>query len=214
MTGQRILDLLMGRLGGRTSPALRATCLLEMNLVQDVLEGDPLKPWFLITEDSESVLTVGERRLEVPEDFLCEVEDEEGGLVIVDSTGAEHPMKKDSYDFLVDKHTLEATSDLPLEYALVGKYFMIFPLPNVALTVKMRYKASQPDITDDNNENAWCKNAADLLIAETGYVVCSKHVRDEPNKIIEFSADSAKAKSRLSTDNVGRAEANRSRAMG
>lgn len=215
MTGAAMLNLMMARLGGRTQPALRATMLLEANFVQqNVLEGDPIKPWFMVSEDTEATLTVGERRLAVPDDFMCEVEDEEGGLIIVDSNGIEHQMVKKSWDQLVDENGLEATADLPLEYALVGEYFMIFPLPNIALTVKMRYKARQDAIADDNTENNWLKYASDWLMAELGVVMCSKHVRDEPQKLSEFAADVIRAKKRVSDENTARAEANRSRSMG
>jgi len=203
----------MGRLGGRTEPDLRATCLLEAQYVQETeLEGGPILPWFLISEDTVAVMTIEERRLEVPDDFLRELDDE-GALVLVKEDGSEQELIKKSYDELVSWHGLTTTADYPENYALVGKYFMLFPLPLKASTVRMRYYARDVVLNDDNTENQWLKWATDLLLAATGYAVASKHIRDD-EKAVEFSKDRDKAHGRLVVQHTARDEGNRDRSMG
>lgn len=214
MTGQKTLDLLMSRLGNRTESELRNTCLSEMELVQSTkLEQGPIKPWFLITEATDAVLTPNERRLQVPDDFLSELE-EEGSLYIIDENGKEHELIKKAWDENVSWHGLDATSDLPKNYSLVGGYFMIFPIPLQARTVRMRYYASQPAPQDNNNENVWLKHASDLLIAETGLVMAGQHVQLDPDKVQRFQEMIGPAWDRINRENVSRAEANIDRRMG
>lgn len=214
MTGAQALDILMGRLGKRNLASLRATALLEMNLVQSVeLEKGHILPWFLITESASVTLTVDERRIPVPEDFLEEL-DEDGGLVILDEEGKEHVLEKGSYDLLLGEYGSDATSDLPLKYALIGDYFMTFPITTEARTIRMRYYASQDPIEDGDTENAWLKHAPDLLIAKTGMIMGSTHIQLPPDTLTAFNSQEVKALARLLAQTTSRAEANRSRNMG
>lgn len=213
MTGEQMFNLMMGRLGKRTNPNLRATCVLEAQYVQEFeLESAPVLPWFLITENASATLTVNERRVEVPTDFLRELE-EEGELEIVLSDGTRRTLKKKTWDENLNWHGAEATADAPENYSLVGKYFMIFPLPTLALSLRMRYYAKDTLVADSSVETLWLKYAADLLLSKAGYRVSSFHLRDT-EKAAEFAADITRAEKRLSDVETARAEANLSRKMG
>lgn len=213
MTGERFFDLLMGRLGRRQNPELRALAVLEAQQAQEnELEGDPFLPWFLITENATATLDIGERRVEVPTDFLRELE-EEGGLSVIDGEGIEHVLEKKTFDENMSYWGAEATAEVPQNYSLVGKYFMIFPLPELELTIKMRYYARDAAPADNSNENLWLKHASDLLLASTGYVMASKHIRDD-EKVGEFSNDKTAARGRLIAFDTAQREANMERRMG
>lgn len=213
MTGERFLDLLMGRLGGRTEATLRATALLEAQHVQEnALEGDAFLPWFLIKQDTSLVLSVGTREVVVPSDFIREVEDDDA-LVVVDSEGIEHTLEKKSLAELRAFWTPEATASVPKNYALVGSNLMIFPLSEKALQLKLRYFAKQALLNDDSVETSWLKYASDLLLARVGYIMSSLHIRDD-EKAAEFAGQITAARSRLIAEDQAREEANRSRTMG
>lgn len=213
MTGEALFTLLMSRLGDRSEPALRTVCVLEAQLAQqNILEGGAFLPWFLISEDTTAELTVNERRLEVPSDFIRELDDE-GGLSVIDEAGNEHVLEKKGWDELISWHGAAAVADVPENYALVGKYFMIFPLPRLGLTVRMRYYARQTVVNDDAVETNWTKYAADLLLAHTGYHVATKHL-SWPEKGAEFQAEISAALGRIITDTTARLEGNRARSMG
>lgn len=213
MTGERFLDLLMGRLGGRTEATFRATCLLEAQQAQEtVLEGDAFLPWFLIKQDPNLALAVATREVAIPADFIREVEDDDA-LVVVDGEGIEHELEKKSLEELRGHWTPEATASVPKNYTLVGGNFLVFPLPEEALQVKARYFARQTLINDDAVETTWLKYASDWLLAQTGYTMASFHVRDD-EKAIEFLQAISIARTRIIGENTAREEANRSRTMG
>lgn len=214
MTGAQALNLLMARLGNRTNTTLRANCLLEMNLVQSAtLEGGPLLPWFLITTDATLALSVGVRELTLPTNFLRELD--EGGRIEIKNSDLEwKTMTKGEYQELLVHWEEETTSELPLDYALLGTQIAVFPLPEVASPIRMRYLGTGATIADDAVETVWLKYAADLVIAETGIIVASKHVREDPQKVKEFRDDRDKAYARLLAANTARAEANLNRRMG
>lgn len=215
MNCSQALDLLMSRLGNRTQPSLRATCLLEMVLAQQTqLEGNEHLPWFLLSEELTTVTPSDgvERRVSLPTDFLREAEEQ--ALLIVDSEGVEHEVVKDDYDVLIQKHGYDATSDLPLEYALSGNYVHLFPIPSVQRKLRLRcYIRDAVPQDSTSSENKWLKYAADLLIAEAGIVVASQHLQD-PEMAATFAGMQQRARNRLFKAGVARDEANRMRSAG
>lgn len=216
MQGSKVLDLLMSRLGNRTEPALRATCLLEMQLAQEAqLEGGATLPWFLITEDATVSTTTGERRVEVPEDFIREV-DQEKPLYYRPSDGsADVKLTKGSYEELMDWYKSDAEG-APEKYALRGDYFMLFPKPDAAYTLVLPgYYARQTAPADSSVENKWLKWAADLMVAATGEVMCIQHLQSDNTALMSsFVAMKKIAYDRLTMMEAAREEANRDRRMG
>lgn len=208
----------MKRLGNRTETTLRATCLDEMIQVQSMLERAPVLPWWLISEQETATLTANDRRLAVPTGFLREVEeeasDEEGSLIVVDTQGNEIPLPKDTYANLARTIGTQATADVPQAYALVGQYFMMFPIPNLALSVKIRCYLADQVIGDNNTENGWLKNASDLLIAKTGLVMGGQHIVVPADKMAAFASAVQEATARIAVENIARAEASMKRASG
>lgn len=213
MTGKQSLDLLMGRLGYLTDPQLRASALLEMVMIQQtVLEMGPYIPWFCASETVTAVITASERRVALPADFLREMED--SALWVLDSSGQkEAELEKADFDDLVTEWGMDATGETPLNYALLGEYLHLFPIPTVSKSILMKHYRRQITPADDNVETPWLKNAPDLMIAATGRVITRQYRRDE-GRAQGFATEMTEAWNRLHVFEVARNEANRMRQMG
>jgi hypothetical protein len=214
MQGIQILNLLMARLGNRTEPELRALCLLEMQLAQEtIMEGGPVLPWFIVTEEATVLTTPQERRVEVPEDFIREV-DQEKPLMYRPASEADKVLDKKSFEEAMTWYG--SNSEGPPEvYAMRGDYFMIFPKPDAAYTLVLPgYYARQTAPADSTAENKWQKWASDLCIATAGKQIAEKHIKDDTGLGMMFEKDIALAYDRLNRMEVAREEANRDRRMG
>lgn len=204
------LDILMGRLG-RSDPSLRTKCLLEMRLAQESLEQSETLPWFIQSEKADSATKVNDRRLRLPPDFLRESEEET--LVVIDDQGIEHHLEKGAFDELLSEFGSEAVGP-PQKYCIRGEYLQFFPLPDAEYPVRYSsyYSRQTPPEDTTASENAWFKNAADLVIARAGLVIATNYLKDaELTKT--FDGLLGDAKRRLFHLEVAREEANRQRDM-
>lgn len=184
----------------------------NMDFVQSILlEQDPdLALWFLLTEDATASTVAEEPRVPVPTDFL--IEDDSQLLEVLNPDTSKYvEVVKGDVDELT-REFAEEVSGMPTRYALVGSYFRLFPTPDAAYTLRMRYMAKQALPSTGNIENAWMKHAADLLIAEVGTRVAGLHLKDLETAAV-FKAGVAPAKTRLTKLKTAREEANTSRAM-
>lgn len=204
------IALLADRLN-RTDLTTRA--IAEMQMAQVQLEGLEFLPWFLLTEVASSVTTAFEERIALPSDFLQEPDEDEAALWIVDNTTTP-PTKtflpKSTYSLLVDKYK-DSTYNQPLEYALVGQYFRLRPIPDTVYTVQFLYYASAAPLTT-NIENVWLKYAPDLMVALTGMLM-SRYPNDT-TRYAMFAADYKIALDALTKLDIARREANLERTMG
>ena len=162
------------QLGFRTDLASDITS--ELQIAQAELEKGPTKPWFLVSEDSYKRTTVGEQRLELPSDFLEEVED--GVLRYVPDTPADNSdesnevdLVKEDYDILRKNYLLN-TGGPPEAYCLLGKYFRIFPTPNEAYLIRMIYFKKALTL-DTNIENEWLEHVPLLLMGSAGLKIAT-----------------------------------------
>lgn len=211
MNAAATLDILMGRLG-RSSASLRANALKEMTHIQQTkLEGGATLPWFLITEDAETVTTIGERRIKLPSDFIREVD--EKPLVYKISDAVDRKLVKKPYDDLMKEYGDEASGP-PEKYSVRGHYIMLFPKPDAEYTILFPgYYARQITPQDaDSSENEWFKWANDVILAETGLVMASQYLKD-PDLSELFRSMIQDARQRLFVSEVAREEANRDRDM-
>lgn len=209
MTGAAALSLLMGRMN-RSTATLRANCLLEMILHQQMLEKDAVLPDFLYNYDTSIALSAANRRFTLPTDFLRE-DDEDESLWILDDSGEYQAMEKVGFDD--PEFTRSETGTLPLKYAVRGLYGYTFPTPTVARTLKMNYYATGATIADDPVETVWLKHAPDLILGGTGLIVNALYVKD-PEAAAVFAAMESRGKGRLLIEQTARAEAGRERRMG
>lgn len=211
---RKILDLLMARLGNKTSPALRANCLVEMSLIQETdLEGAELLPWFLIGEGAIAVTVPGERRLMLPSDFIREIEDD--NLYLVNEDGTYTDIRKVGYDEGRFELGLNPEQGPPTLYSVRGNYILLRPTPDAEYSIRFpSYYARQPlpvDATDD--QNAWFRWVPDLLLAKTGVIIAGEYLKDT-ELVTLFGAQQQRAVKRLENVETAREESNRSRRMG
>lgn len=204
------LDILMGRIG-RSDPALRAKCLLEMKLAQESLEQSETLPWFIQSEKADSLTKINDRRLRLPPDFLRESEEET--LVYVDSEGVEHHLVKGAFDELLSEFGSDAKGP-PCKYAIRGEYLQFFPMPDAEYQVRYSsyYARQTPPEDTTTSANAWFRNAADLVIARAGLIIATNYLKD-PELQSTFDGLLGDAKKRLFHLEVAREESNRSRDM-
>ena len=148
-----------------------AALIRQLQVAQQELEQDAELPWFLRKEVSSVGTVSGEERVQVPVDFLREVE--EDALYYFDSTADDDEkyttLVKDELAFL--RGLLPGTGS-PTHYALDGPYFRLFPTPDAVYTLKMIYYAKDALLTA-NIENDWLKYLPTLLIGRAGQRVAA-----------------------------------------
>lgn len=207
MTKTELFQILAWRLGDRGD--LTSRMGTELDFVQDyVLESNVWAPWFLVTEESEATLVVGERRLPLPEDFLSELEESALWLELPDGTTKE--LTKGAFDVLARKYQGSGT---PLSYSVQGEYFHLFPIPDLTYKVYMRYNQKDSRITNEAVVSRWLKYCADLVLAELGYVLAGKHIKDA-NLAAAFQAEAQASWKKLYDRHVAQQEINQARSMG
>lgn len=152
---------------------LDTSIVTTMQSQQTKLELMPVKPWFLLSEQSYSYTVAEQRRVRIPTDFLEEYE--EGCLWYVpdDTTLDAEPMKKDFYDVLYKNYMGEDSEGPPEAYSLDGEYFNIFPLPDDVYRLEMKYYKKADLLDAGGVENAWLKYVPELLIGKTGLAIAN-----------------------------------------
>lgn len=160
-------------LGFRTD--LATTIETQLHLAQQHLEDNwntaeaPL-PWFLVTERSTTSTVAEEERLGYPEDLLANIEDD--GLFIENTDGQEILLKKFSEN---DLRVLYVAADpgFPENYAEDGKYYRLFPAPDAAYTVHLKYYAKDVafNTLTGAQTNLWLTHAPNALIGRAGLLI-------------------------------------------
>lgn len=198
--------IIKGRCSNRKGEDLDPQIVAEMQVQQIELETALVLPWFLLSEIATANTIAHEERLELPDLFIREPE-EETALWYYKASDTDNPRKaltKDAYDKLVQQFPGEGE---PKAYALVGPYFRLKPTPDKAYPIQMIYYKKDLPLTN-NIENAWLKNAPDLLIAKTGCVIAGEYLKDM-DAFALFSKQLDSASTRYATlwearDHVGR----------
>lgn len=212
------VDLIMKRLGGRSDTDLRDDIIREMVYVQEnILEGGPFYPFFLVTEISTAVATISDERLQLPPDFLHEWED--GALYyfdVLDTSNPWKPLIRDDWDAIKAEHTT-ATDALPTHYDIAGDYFLLTPTPDEAYTFKFRYYGADAALTGpygtNNIENLWLDKASDWLIGEVGAIIATQYLLSDKMHTM-FVAQATRGRKRIQDLSVSMEESNKSRSMG
>lgn len=203
-----VVKLLAWRLGSRKNFTDRI--LAEMEYAQrSVLETNEWLPWFLETEMVNTVTTSGDNRVALPADFLLEIEEQH--LWYVNSEGKELVLGKADYDFLQARYALTENGE-PKHYAL-GAQFFIFPTPDAAYTLHLRYYGADTSMVVDNVETKWLKHASDLVIAAAGKELAEKHIQNDA-LAVKYENDLVKAWTRLLNKHTAMQEINQSRVAG
>lgn len=201
MTRDEAIAQIQILLGFRTDQS--ANIITCMKTAQVLLESNPIKPWFLLSEKTTRITTVDEPRLSLPDDFL--MEHEENGLMYVpDDTDEDLVLLRKELKDVLDKN-YGRDSGAPEAYTLDGNYFRIYPVPDDVYTLEMFYY-QQDDVLDSNIENGWLKYAPYLLMGEAGQLI-AQGLRDAKAETI-FKEMAMKGRDSLYRENEARKHTN------
>lgn len=208
MTRDEVVQILGWRLGDRSDMAERI--IAEMKFVQrSKLEQREWLPWFLETELAVAETTVGEARVELPDDFLGEIEEQHLWIELEAGQPTQELIKME-YD---EAKRRFPEPGVPVAYAVTGKYLHLFPTPLQVYQLSMRYYAADADMAAANVETLWLKYAPDLVIAEVGELVARKHIQNGA-LADSFAKDAVVALATLYARHTARQEVNMERALG
>jgi len=209
--------IIKDRLKRGASTTIDADIVTEMQFVQEnILEGNPWLPWFLLSEFISVDTIADENRIAVPadvsftgNDFLREYE--EGALWRVDASvgSGKVLLEKDFYDALDGAYS---STGKPVKYSLDGEYFRLFPTPDGVYTLKTRAYL-RAAVLSTNVENSWLKYASDWLISETAAIIAGEYLRDDKAEARQ-QANATRARNRLMVVDEARKQANLEPNMG
>lgn len=212
-----IISLVQRRLGFRKD--LANVILSELQAAQIRLEagvtvptGGIFFPWFLQTEINSIYTVVGEERILLPEDFICEIEGD--ALYVYDGNadpGCQWiPLRKD--DLAFNRKAAPGTGDKPSVYTIDGTYFRILPVPSAVSRLKLLFMGRDAVLTDADSENKWLKWAPFLLMGEAGRE--TGYSSRDKDAMLYFENMAQKEVGRLWAMTEAREHANRSYVMG
>ena len=176
MTNAEIINRILRRLGNRTQQGLRQYCLLELETKIQEYEQGPVLPWFLETETTYQAVP-GTEHLDLPPDFLRELEDGALWIKRTDSEGADlwDPLPKHSLD-----RVRVAELGRPEHYALLGSKIILGPVPDLAYQFKFAYLRKSLPFADNETESTdWLKEASNLVIFGAAAQVAATYIQND-----------------------------------
>ncbi len=195
---------------------LDSEIVTAMQMAQTMLEAEPMKPWFLISEDAYIRTEADDDRIPIPDDFLEEVDEAVLRYVPDDTDDDQVDLKKDDYDTLrknyADPDTGGILTGPPEAYALLGNYFRLFPTPDDDYLIRQIYY-QQDDTLDTNIENEWLKHVPFLLLGRAGLIIALGPVRDMVAAQV-FKEWIAEGRAILTAKNISRSMAGRELQVG
>lgn len=165
------VDVVAQRCGNRTDLANRI--INEMFLIQKALEARTPHPWFL-EKLAKVTAEPDDDMVKVPRDFI--VEAEEGGIVPIVDGERKQPLVKRDYDELAAR--FPGSAERPEAYALVSEWVVFFPKFTKTFEYMFLYIGKDQELTSDV-ENAWLREAPELVIAETGKKIAGSHLQSQ-----------------------------------
>jgi hypothetical protein len=215
MTRNELVTLLKARLGSWNNADLDNQIYLEIQATQRRLERAAFLPWFLFVDDTTSLLTsTGIETVALPDDFLRLPSDAENESLFYYSTVSTQtdawvPIVRSTYKLMRERRN---GSGVPTFFDMFGDKIYLRYIPDDIYQLRLMYYAKGV-LLDSDIENVWLKYADDLILAETGFVVTSEHLKI-PELAATFAQQIQTATRRLQTETVAREEASRRRDMG
>ena len=201
-----LIKLLAWRLGDKDDVTDRA--IAEMDFVQTtILEEHAWLPWFLQKELAATTVDLANNKVDFPDDFLLEIEDEPLYIVV---NGESVRLTKGDHDVLKAKYP---GIGQPKVYAVSGLAYCVFPIPEQTYSVELRYYGKDVLMSADNVETPWLKYASDVVLAQLGETLSAQHYKDT-NSAAAFTKDLGVAWQRLYAKHIAMVELNQSRLMG
>lgn len=174
--------LIQEQLSFRTT--LSSSIIRYMQLAQTTLEKGPTKPWFLVSEDTFTDTVVDEQRISLPVNFLQEVEGAAFKYRPADYPDEpEVELIKEEFDKLSAIYK-DIEAGPPEAYALLGRYFQIFPIPDDVYNLRLIFFRADEVLTS-NIENGWLREIPLLLLGTAGQMMASPIA--QPNAYKVFS---------------------------
>lgn len=175
MTNAEMFDLIMKRLGNRTSPTLRATVVQEINEKIRFLDQADEPAWF--QEEIWTPSTVANQGyLDLPADYIRD--NDEGEPEIYNGTVYDRIVKV-GYN-LLRKQTANATPAIPEGFALYGEKVYFGPTPDAVYLFRLPYFKRTEVVADNSSaiSNKWAVNFFNFLTLSTIDIVARTHTRD------------------------------------
>jgi hypothetical protein len=210
MLRDALVSLIKARCKRTADTNLDATIVSEMQFIHtQVLEKNPVKPWFLLSPWTAVSISSGVDYTALPSNFYFE--HEEFKLEVYNSDEGKYiPLEKADAG-AAEKYYLYNDTSAPLVYSIEGLYFLFYPVPDQDYTARFRYYVRDTSLAT-NIENNWTKYAADVLLGEVGKVIAGQYLRDETLRTY-FEGISNEAWARLRSENEARKVAGQSTAM-
>jgi len=206
MTNAEVLDLMMGRLGGRQAPLMRAKVLMELNNSIRELERGDIKPWFLEAVE-EAAMVIAQGYVLVPENFLIEVED--GTFEVENSEGDWTELTKVTREKLREE-TANEDDAIPEGYAIWGNRFLLGPAPDLAYNYRFDYYARTIPLVDSNAAltNSWLLEFFNYTTTEALIIVAGQHIQSS-EMVMKLKAEQSKNRDQFLKEVVQREMARR-----
>lgn len=176
------IKLLKKRLANNQDPSLDADIVSEMDFVQrNILEQLPFNPHFLISEEFKTDTVKGERRVPVQDTFLKEVYGAALWIYEGDAVLDEDKWTKLRKGDIGELRNRYPGSGKPLSYDLQGDYYLLFPTPDDAysLRIYIYQQEALPSSLDDTGENEWMIHATDLFLGEVGFIIADQYLQSD-----------------------------------
>jgi len=178
MTRDEARTLVAARLGFRTD--LNDTIDLELQLVQaEELEDDnEFKPWFLFTDytDATFVTTSGQDYVQLPSNFLLQIEDTFLYFQEPEATGAEFPWSPVRANLLAEIMAQDEVGGVPGFVTVQGDRLYIRPTPQEADTLHLFYDRDDA-VLSSNVTNLWLTHAIEWLVPATACEIPRSHLQ-------------------------------------
>lgn len=205
MTRDEARALVAARLGFRTD--LNDTIDLELQLVQsEELEDDnEFKPWFLFTDytDPTFVTTAGQDYVQLPGNFLLQIEDTFLYFQEPEATGTEFPWSPVRANLLAEIMSQDEVGGVPGFVTIQGDRLYIRPTPQEAYTLRLFYYRAD-DVLSSNVTNLWLTHAVEWLVSSTAAKIADSYLQDEATAQRQANS-AAKARKRIWLQSESRA---------
>jgi len=194
-------------LGFRADLASHIVAALQS--AQRELEGGAVLPWFIRIQDDPIVLVADQQRYPLPETFIRE--DEDFGPFWT-GLGGEDVFHLGQLNYSTGVTLFRgANAGGPVAYAIRKDHLYFWPIPTEEVTFHWHWFEKQ-DVLDSNIENAWLREAPDLMIAVAGRQM-AMNLRDAAALQL-FTDREARWKVWLETQHVARSESNQQYVLG
>lgn len=206
MTNEELYDRILVKVRRPGDAIIRAFIEDELTELLQEWERGPFHPWFLEKRSSGLTAVVDTHQVNLPSDFLLQVEDTD--LYLVDSEGERELIPRGYHEDL-ESRFLGEDSALPEGYDIFGGQLWFGPSPDEAYEIQLKYykTTTPPPDTSASVSNEWVLNAQGLVVAAASERLMRTYIKDT-KRATEFAAEAAQKMVSLHKYHEARAHAN------